>query len=223
MNKGRAGRFTAHELEEIQTKVARNRDCAARLQKDRAFIQKMNTESQKLASCETVESLLKQEKKSLRDEAAEAIKQIREALGKPGESTYKDKVAKIWDIRHRAKDTQMSLKKEIEQAEIRTANARLEILGAARRDAKELASPEDYWDHSRERGLALISNHLRPINPCWSCYSLFRFDQQQDSCGINWKRQDNEHGHDKGHDIGVCAEAVAHVQSERRKNKINNN
>lgn len=87
MNKGRAGIFTTHELEEIQTKVARNRDCAARLQKDRTFIQKMNTESQKLASCETVEIFVKQQKKSLGDEAAEAIKQIREALGKPGEST----------------------------------------------------------------------------------------------------------------------------------------
>lgn len=219
MNKGRAGRFSTHELEEIQTKVARNRDCAARLQKDRTFIQKMNTESQKLASCETVESFVKQQKKSLGVEAAEAIKQIREALGKPGESTYKDKVAKIWDIRHRAKDTQISLKKDIEQAEIRTANARLEILGAARKATKELASPEDYWDHSRERGLALITNHLRPINPCWSCYSLFRFDQQQDPCGINWKRQDNEHGHDKGHDIGVCAEATIRTTQK----KIDNN
>lgn len=33
---------------------------------------------------------------------------------------------------------------------MRTANARLGILGAARKAAKELASPEDYWDHSRE-------------------------------------------------------------------------
>lgn len=92
-------------------------------------------------------------------------------------------------------------------------NAMLEITGVARQCAWHLSSPQDYWDHKEERGVAMLSNRLQPISPCWMCHGIYRFNQWQQPSGINWKGND----HEEGRDPGVCAEAIAHAQSIRAR------
>lgn len=71
-------------------------------------------------------------------------------------------------------------------------------------NVREAASPDDYWDHSQEQGVAFIPHRLQEISPCWRCFSLYRFNQHQDSSGINRKGPDSE----QDYTIGACAEAI---------------
>lgn len=101
-----------------------------------------------------------------------------------------------------------------ENSEVRrkTNNAKLALLAVARRNAKELALHTDFWNHDEERGTAFIPDRLQEISPCWSCFTLYRFNQYQDPFGVDWKGPDSE----EGFVSGSCAEALAHVKSKRR-------
>ncbi len=86
------------------------------------------------------------------------------------------------------------------------------FLAVARRNARELALHTDFWNHDEERGTAFIPDRLQEISPCWSCFTLYRFNQYQNPSGVDWKGLDSE----EGFVSGSCAKALAHVRLKRR-------
>lgn len=200
-------------IDAIQGKIRENRATIRRYCNGAVSTQTMNTEFEKLASSHKVKDDLLEQRRILKQNTAIKIAHIRPSSESLDEATHKDKIAEIQDIRRDAKNQQIFIGKQLRNSEKAITNAISELRGAARKTTRELAPPEDYWDHSEERGMSLLSNGLREINPCWSCYSLYRFDQKLDPPKILWTRPDNEKN---ARAFGVCAEAVAHVQSQRR-------
>lgn len=213
MNNIRASRFTGDEVDAIQGKFRENRATIRRYCNGAVSTQTMNTEFEKLASSHKVKDDLIEERRILKQNTAIKIAHIRPSSESLDEATHKDKFVEIQDISRDAKNEQIFIGKQLRNSEKKIENAKLELEGAARKTTRELAPPEDYWDQSEERGMSLLSNGLREVNPCWSCYSLYRFDQKLDPSGILWNTPDNEKD---ARDFAVCAEAVAHVQSQRR-------
>lgn len=213
MNNSRASRFTGDEVDAIQGKIRENRATMRRYRTGNGSTQTMNKEFEKLASSYKVKIDLIEQRRILKQNTAIKIAHIRPSSESLDEATHKDKIAEIQDIRRDAKNQQIFIGKQLRNREKAINNAISELEGAARKTTRELAPPEDYWDHSEERGMSLLPNGLREVNPCWSCYSLYRFDQKIDPSGILWNTPDNE---ENASAVGVCAEAVAHVQSQRR-------
>lgn len=213
MNNSRTSRFTRDELKAIRGKIRKNRATIERYRTGDASTQTMKTEFEKLASSHKVKDDLIEQRRILKQNTDIKIAHIRPSSESSDEATHKDKIAEIQDIIRDAKNQQIFIGKQLRNSEKEIENAKLEPEGAARKTTRELAPPEDYWDHSEERGMSLLSNGLRKVNPCWSCYSLYRFDQKLDPPRTLWTRPDNEK---KARAFGVCAEAVAHVQSQRR-------
>lgn len=156
---------------------------------------------------EVEERYWKLEKKLIDDEIAKDIRQIKETSRARNEEAYTARNLEIQSLQQSWKGPQDLVQARIKDAQEMVRNAKLEITGVARQCAWHLAAPLDYWDHINERGVAMLSDLLRPISPCWMCHSIYRFNQWQQPSGVNWKGND----HEEGRDPGVSAEAIAHA------------
>lgn len=177
IDKGRKKRFSNHEIAEIEKLVTKNRNMVSQVMKAEWFSQRMNTAFQELATYETEENHAKKQKENLDAELAAQIRQLHIDWRRFGEAGQRVKNAEIENIKQLAQDARNSAVEDMRTAQTKATNARLELLGAARMSVKEAASPDDYWDHSQEKGVAFIPDRLQEISPCWSCYSLYRFNQ----------------------------------------------
>lgn len=180
---------------------------------DPKVIEIMGNQFRDMRGWEIAEGYWKQEKSLIDDEVAKEIKQIKESPSARNEEAYKAKKLEIQILKQNWKGRQDLVQAKIKDAQEMARRAKLEITGIARQYARHLALPLDYWDHKSERGVAMLSDRLQPISPCWMCHSIYRFNQWQQPSRVNWKGND----HEEGRDAGVCAEAIAHAQSIRSK------
>lgn len=215
VNQNRTDRFFPEEQEEIRQKTASNRSAAMKVINDPEFIELKQNRFRDLREWEIAEAYWKQEKRIIDDAVAKDIKQIKETPSARNEEAYKAKKLEIQSVIQNWKRQQDFVQAKIKDAQEMARRAKLEITGIAREQAWNLALPLDYWDHKSERGVAMLSYRLIPISPCWMCHSIYRFNQWQQPSGVNWKGND----HEEGRDAGVCAEAIAHVQSIRTRSK----
>lgn len=197
VNQNRAGRFLPEERDEIRQKAACYRNATEEMKKDRIFIEQMKPQFDELQKWEAEKTRINGMKGG--------------GKGAPraqGGGAYKA-------LKQKRKDRRSELKAKIIEAELMVKKAALVITGEARKRARESALPQDYFDHTKERGLAMMSDRLQKVNPCWMCHGIYRFAQLQESSEINW----TGHDHEEGIDIGTCAEAIAHAQSYRKRSE----
>lgn len=159
--------------------------------------------------------ILEAGKKSYRWWGSKTHKAKKDTPSARNEEAFKARKLEIQSLKQNWKRQQDLVQAKIKNAQEMARRAKLEITGIAREQAWHLALPLDYWDHKSERGLAMLSYRLQPISPCFMCDSIYRFNQWQQPSGVNWKGND----HKEGRDAGVCAEAIAHVQSIRTRSK----
>lgn len=166
INEGRVNRFTKSESEKIKKYINENRAAAIEVQETDAFKKMMSIELEQLASAQEDEKRANQQLKTNQDEKSRKIK---EYVAQAGKATSKDKKAAIQTIRHSFNALIEISKKEIKDAQEKARSVRQELLGAARKKVKESAEPQDYFNHSGERGMAVTPHNLTEANPCWSC------------------------------------------------------
>lgn len=210
VNQNRASSFFPEEREDIRQKTASNRRATEKMMNDPSFVEEMNTKFEVVRKWEIVKGYWNEEKRKIEKEVAKEIRRI----GKVRKgSKDKAKRCKIQGVKLDRKDEQEFIIARIREAQKMANKALLEITAEARQRAWYSALPADYWDHTDEPGLAMLSDGLQPISPCWMCHGIFRFDQWIEDSGIRWNGND----HEKGEDAGVCAEAIAHAQSKRKR------
>lgn len=108
----------------------------------------------------------------------------------------------------------LTVASEISEARRKTNYAKLALFSSCTKECKRVGITHrlGFWNHDEERGTAFIPDRLQEISPCWSCFTLYRFNQYQNPSGVDWKRPDSE----EGFVSGSCAKALAHVRLKRR-------